>query len=133
MEFQLKFTTSCIQEIKQEIKELKDDADSDDDDVIDKVYNLKKELKIFKESQKEIHHKWKETSEAEVKRRTELQSSSNYDIEKFSSSDTMATSSTSLKRKHSDLEKSTDCDVPKVIGSDNDESSKPSTLCVTHD
>ena len=129
MEFQLKFTTSRIKEIKEEIRELKDEAGSDDD-IDDELKELKSELKSCKESRNSLYTSWKALSDEEVARRTQLQTSTDTHLDKISN-DTTLSSSSSLKRKHSEMQMSKDKDVPEMINSGENESDESNTSGVT--
>ena len=71
IEFELRFAASCINEIQQELKELKDDTDIDDD-IDEEIEDLKNELKMTRQSKKDSFQNWQVVTEAEEVRRTML-------------------------------------------------------------
>ena len=71
IEFELRFVASRINEIRQELKELKDDADSDDD-IDEEIEDLKNELKKTRQSKNDSFQIWQVLTEAEEVRRTML-------------------------------------------------------------
>ena len=68
IEFQLKYQTSRIKEIQDEIREVREDGDGDID--VNVLSELKRELKESWKAKKEAYEKWSVITDAEEGRRT---------------------------------------------------------------
>ena len=87
IEFELRYAESRIKEIKEELKELKDNSDSgsdSDDDVETKTKELKGELKKTRVPKKESFRNWNIVCDADEERRTQLDIQMNIALRKES-------------------------------------------------
>ena len=71
VEFEMRYQTSRIKEIKDELIELRDDSDEDEDNAV-AIIELKREMKEVRKDKKDSYKNWKIVTDAEEGRRTLL-------------------------------------------------------------
>ena len=71
IEFEMRYQTSRIKEIKDEMEELREDSD-DAEEKLETLSQLKKELKVVQKAKKDAYQNWKVATDAEEGRRTLL-------------------------------------------------------------
>ena len=70
IQFEIRCTSDCMLEIKEELKELEDDSDGDEKD--SQRLDLKTEMRTTHELKKNIFRKWKVVHEADEEKQIEL-------------------------------------------------------------
>ena len=78
VEFQMKFAASRVNEIREEISEMKEESDCEEKDT--SIKRLKMELKKTRDDKQSFYNTWNQITEAEVSRRTLINIKSDEDV-----------------------------------------------------
>ena len=78
VEFRMKFAASRVNEIREEISEMKEESDCEEKDT--RIKSLKIELKKTRNDKQSFYNTWNQITEAEVSRRTLIDIESDEDV-----------------------------------------------------